>query len=285
MGIRHFDVAPMYGYGEAESCLGDLLRRHPDITVTTKYGIPPAKNSTLLRLGRPIAASIVKHIPVIKHRLVKVANTAATHNQPRPAFTAAQAAASLERSLHALHTSRIDLWLLHEPTAFDLHEEALLYFLEDQLAKGTIGGFGIGSSADKISALLTQHPACCRVLQSEWSVLNPAIPESSSFRIHHRALTSHFRALHTALIKNKTICQRWSQIVDADLNDPTHLARLMLKAALVLNPSSIILFSSKSPSHIRANYQTANDTSLEIPSRRFHALVQNEIHSFSLPIV
>ena len=27
-GIRHFDVAPMYGYGEAESCLGEFRARH-----------------------------------------------------------------------------------------------------------------------------------------------------------------------------------------------------------------------------------------------------------------
>ena len=41
-GIRHFDVAPMYGYGEAEGCLGEFLQRHrADVTVTTKYGIPP----------------------------------------------------------------------------------------------------------------------------------------------------------------------------------------------------------------------------------------------------
>ncbi|WP_433964054.1 aldo/keto reductase [Tunturiibacter gelidiferens] len=44
-GIRHFDVAPMYGYGEAEGCLGEFLQRHRhQITVTTKYGIPPQKN-------------------------------------------------------------------------------------------------------------------------------------------------------------------------------------------------------------------------------------------------
>ena len=36
-GIRHFDVAPRYGYGEAESCLGEFLQRHRgQVTVTTK---------------------------------------------------------------------------------------------------------------------------------------------------------------------------------------------------------------------------------------------------------
>ena len=44
-GIRHFDTAPMYGYGEAESCLWEFLSKHPgEMTVTTKFGIPSRKS-------------------------------------------------------------------------------------------------------------------------------------------------------------------------------------------------------------------------------------------------
>ena len=27
-GVRHFDVAPLYGFGQAEGCLGEFLARH-----------------------------------------------------------------------------------------------------------------------------------------------------------------------------------------------------------------------------------------------------------------
>jgi hypothetical protein len=50
----------------------------------------------------------------------------------------------------------------------------------------------------------------------------------------------------------------------------------MLKAALVMNPTSIILFSSKNPAHIQANVHTAADTSLEFPARQLYNLVQSE---------
>ncbi len=286
-GIRHFDVAPMYGYGEAEGCLGDLLQRHPskisDVTVATKYGIPPARHSSLLRLGRRIAGPAIVHLPALKQRLAGAANAVATRGQPRPSFTTAQAAASLERSLAALRTGRIDLWLLHEVTASDLEDEGLLRFLEDQIAQGIIGAFGIGSSADKLGALLQQRPAYCRTLQYEWSILSPPVPPPAvspafaPFRIHHRALSAHFRALHAALLQNKIVCHRWSQHVDADLSDANTLARLMLKAALVMNPASIVLFSSKHPRHIHANLETADDVSLEAPSRRLYGLAQTEI--------
>jgi D-threo-aldose 1-dehydrogenase len=39
-GVRHFDVAPLYGLGVAEKELGRLLLRVPaDVTVATKFGL------------------------------------------------------------------------------------------------------------------------------------------------------------------------------------------------------------------------------------------------------
>jgi D-threo-aldose 1-dehydrogenase len=280
-GIRHFDVAPRYGYGEGESCLGDFLEHHRgQITVTTKYGIAQPKKSAVVKLGRSIAGSILKQLPSLKHRLAKAAN-AATRNPERPAFTAAQAKVSLDRSLAALRTDHIDLWLLHEVTARDLQDDTLLLLLEAEVKKGTIGAFGIGSSVDKIPALLASHSAYCRTLQYEWSVLNAPIPDalilpSAPFRIHHRALTENFRGLHAALIKNQPLCQRWSASTNTDLSNAEALAYLMLKTSLVMNPASIILFSSKNPAHIHANVHTADDTSLELPARQLYNLVQTE---------
>src|ERR1035441_1591047 len=55
-GIRHFDVAPMYGFGQAEGCLGEFLGRHRgEVTVTTKYGIPPVRSQGWMGLARGAA--------------------------------------------------------------------------------------------------------------------------------------------------------------------------------------------------------------------------------------
>ena len=277
-GIRHFDVAPMYGYGEAESCLGEFLQDHRGrITVTTKFGIAPPKQSTLIKLGRSIAGPIVKQFPTLKPSLAHAAKSA-IRSAERPAFTAAEAKASLERSFAALRTGYIPLWLLHEATAADLHDDALLALLEAEIRKGTIGSFGIGSSADKVAALLATHPAYCRTLQYEWSVLDSQIPDgpSAPFRIHHGVFTPNFRALHAALMKNQPLCQRWSASTNTDLSNAESLANLLLKAALVMNPNSIILFSSKKIAHIHANVEAAADKTLELPARQLYDLVQAE---------
>jgi len=278
-GIRHFDVAPMYGYGEAEGCLGEFLQRHREqVTITTKYGIHPAKKSSLISVGRRVVGPVVRTFPGLKKRLASTANVA-TRNSEKATFTAEQAKASLERSLMALRTDHIDVWLLHEASAADLQDDALLDLLEEEVERGTIGTFGIGSEASKVAALVVEHPDYCHTLQYEWSVLNPSIEATSPsaqtrFRIHHRSLTNNFRALHHALVHNRQLCQLWSSSTGTDLSNAEDLGRLMLKAALVLNPVSVILFSSKNPQHIRFNVEVAGDRSLEVPARQLHKLIQ-----------
>lgn len=275
-GIRHFDVAPMYGYGEAEACVGEFRQRHRDeITITTKYGIPPARNSALLGIARRIAGPLVQHVPALKQRLSRAASAVAAPTE-KASFTAEQARASLERSLVALKTDRIDAWLLHDAEADDLRDDGLLRFLEDSVAKGILGTFGVGSDRNQVEALLRERAGYCRVLQYQWSIRDEAIAPGGPFRIHHRALTDNFRTLHAALITDSERCWRWSDEVGVDLDDRGILAAVMLKASFVFNPDSIVLVSTKNPNHIRENVRVAGEQALVAPARRLHALMQRE---------
>jgi D-threo-aldose 1-dehydrogenase len=275
-GIRHFDVAPMYGFGQAESCVGEFLGGHrADVTVTTKYGISPPKSQGLIGLARSVARPLVKALPGLKRGLSNVAGKAAAPVE-RASFTAQQARESLERSLRELKTDRINVWLLHEATAADLQDDGLLQLLEDAVAAGTVGIFGVGSERAKVEELARERPAYCQVLQFEWSVMDAPVPPMGSFRFHHRALTENFRGMHARLTQEKARCSAWSAAVGEDLADEEVLASLMLKAALVENPASVILFSSKNPAHMRHNVEVAEDVALEAPARRLYALVQGE---------
>jgi hypothetical protein len=55
----------------------------------------------------------------------------------------------------------------------------------------------------------------------------------------------------------------------------------MLKAALLLNPASIILFSSKTPTHIQNNVRLASDPTLDQAVLKLHHLVQIERDNIS----
>jgi aryl-alcohol dehydrogenase-like predicted oxidoreductase len=288
-GIRHFDVAPMYGYGEAEGCLGEFLRRHSDqITFTTKFGISPEEGRAIARIGRTVLRPIVKQFPGLKQQLSRSGppvlpvafppvEKTPPPKAPNPIFTAEEARRSLQRSLVALKADYIDVLLLHDVKADDLIDDSLLRLLEDFVQSGTIGTFGVGTDRNQIDPLLRCHPSCCQVLQYEWSILNPVPTYTNIFRIHHRSLTGNFRSLHASLLAEKNRCTRWSQSVGADLADIDVLANLMLKAALVLNPESVILFSSKNPAHIQANVELASDESLTSAAIALYRIVQAEM--------
>lgn len=275
-GIRHFDVAPMYGYGEAESCLGEFVARHrEDVTVTTKYGIAAPKRGGVLRAARRVVGPLVQRVPALKKRLARAAGAVAAPAE-RSRFSAEEARGSLENSLRALQTGYIDVLLLHEAEAGDLTDEGLLRFLEDARAEGKIGSFGVGSDTAKTGALLRERPEYCRVVQHDWSVLEPLEAPGSSFHIHHRALTDRLGTLHAELVADAERCRRWSEEVGRDLARRETLAALMLKAALVLYPGTVLLVSSKSAAHIRDNVHVADDAGLEGPARRLYELVQRE---------
>ena len=285
-GIRHFDTAPMYGYGEAEGCLGEFLNRHRgEITVTTKFGIPPAESGLLKRTGRAIARPLLQRFPAVTRQLRR--GTRPEHDTPvkaapiaNPIFNAERARASLEKSLAALRTDRIDLWLLHDVKVIDLvadsRNDALLRVLEDAVREGKVGLFGVGSDRETIPEFVEKRPEYCAVVQYEWSVLNEPPPSELRLRIHHRALSQNYRALAETLSAASDRCKRWSEEVGADLARPDVLAHLMLKAACVLNPEGIALFSSKLPGHIRENVAVAEDAALVGPARRLYQLVQQE---------
>ena len=274
-GIRHFDVAPMYGYGEAENCLGEFRAHHGDITITTKYGIAPPKRGGVLRAARRIVGPMLQRVPALKRRVARAAGAVAAPAE-KSRFSADEARASLENSLRALRTDFIDVWLLHEAEASDLTDDSLLNFLHEAVAQKKIGSFGVGSNSEKLPALLRERPAYCQVVQHDWSILDPAEPRGAAFHIHHRALTDRLHTLHHNLVADQERCRRWSEITGHELARREQLAALMLKAALILHPDTILLVSSKNPAHIRENVHVAEDASLEQPAMRLYELVQRE---------
>jgi D-threo-aldose 1-dehydrogenase len=277
-GIRHIDVAPMYGWGAAEICVGEFLRRKGgDATVTTKYGIPPPRGQSLAGLARHLARPVIKALPGMKQRLARAAK--ATLGESRKAtFSAAEARASLDRSRKVMQTERIDLWLMHDVSAANITDPALLSFMREAVTAGIIGDFGASHGVAEIPALYEQRPEYCRVLQFEWSVREPVPQFPGSFRIHHRSLAHNFSALRAELGQRPDLRRKWSDELGCDLGMPETLSALMLKAALVLNPESIVLVSSQSPAHIAANVRTAEDATLEETARRFYGLVQRDLN-------
>jgi D-threo-aldose 1-dehydrogenase len=280
-GIRHFDVAPAYGHGQAERCLGKFLRgKREQVTVATKYGILPPTRAGLLGAAHSVVRPVAARLPGVRKRLAQ----AAAGLRSKASFFAEEARRSLEHSRRELGIDFIDLWLLHEATADDLDGSDLLPFLQEMQHRGLIGAYGVGAERGRLNELWRRHGDYCRVLQFEWSVLEKnqaAFP--GVFVIRHRAISGAVGAFGYRFQQDAGLCRRWSNAVDLDLSDTKLLAGVLLQAALVENPKGMVLFSSRVSEHIRENVQAAQETGARARGKRLLELVAKKRDEIRTP--
>lgn len=163
-GIRHFDTAPSYGNGGSEAVLGTILAGVPDVTITTKVGIPrpdqPARSLPAQVLYRTMVRPLLSRLPATKARLVRMISGGggATPDRglPRRRLCRDEVVRALEESLKQLRRNRVDLYLVHEPNQFELTDDLRELFSTLQ-QNGMIGAFGLawGGVADAGTAFGT----------------------------------------------------------------------------------------------------------------------------------
>lgn len=144
-GFTHFDTAPYYGFGIAERDLAPALRRHQNLTVTTKVGLYPAGGTNqpaALVLARKAAGRLLP-------ALSKVTAD----------WAVARARTALDDSLERLGRQHIELYLLHEPELPLLATDEWLGWLQREKSAGRIGSFGIALEAARLEPFLaTKSP-------------------------------------------------------------------------------------------------------------------------------
>lgn len=272
-GIRHFDVAPSYGHGFAEHCVGKFLRGKADTTITTKYGILPPAQAGLLEIARTAVRPLAAQFPWMRERAAKRASAL----KSKARFCAEEARSSLEGSLRKLQVERVDFWLLHEVTAEDLAESDLLPQLNAMQGKGKIGMHGVGAERRKLDRVWQSHREYCPVAQYEWSILESGETRfPGAFCIQHRAVSGALPALQKAMERDPELCRRWSDSLNADLSHAEDCAALLVNLALLRNPDGIILFSSRNVAHIQAHARACGSVQWKLRATRFHELLRTQ---------
>lgn len=252
-GIRHFDVARMYGLGASEKELGTLLRsKRSQVTVATKFGIEPTLATRCLSsLQAPIRWCFTR-LPGLKAAAVET-------RQPlyRPKrFTPDSLRASLDMSLRQLGTDYVDILFLHEPMPGDYIADELNDSLRHLQAQGKILRFGMSSTADSLRSLIGRHPGLTSVLQFDNDATGrqinglPLPPHSSLFT---------FAPFTTALPLVRARCEQVPSVVEnvaerigIDLRSHQEQIRLLLSYAFHANPQGTVVFASTNVDHIAA---------------------------------
>jgi len=242
-GITHFDTARAYGYGEAESALGDFLAsRRGEVTVTTKLGMLPPRRSRALQGAKALGRAGARVLPALRPLLRRGAQSMAESG----AFDPAAARASLETSLRELRVETVDLLLLHECRPADLETEGLLDFLEQAVAEGKVRAFGIGTDRASTAAIVASRPEFARIVQVRQTVADPALdlPPGVGL-ITHSAVVPLVEG-----VSERARAEGWSRET---------VGRLLLAGGLRANPAGAVLFSSTDEGRIRANAALADE--------------------------
>jgi D-threo-aldose 1-dehydrogenase len=263
-GITHFDVARLYGHGEAERHLGAFLRpRRDSVTVTTKVGLLPPGGPARLRLVRA-------------GRRLLGSPTAGVRR-----FAVADVRSSVEASLNKLGTDHVDLLLLHDCRPDDVTED-LVELLDDCIRRGLTRATGIATGVGATAALLERERSFPSVIQIPFSVLDGG---RSPFppAIVHSVLAQDLPRMRKVLSVADARAARWSRTIGVDCSDAGSIAQFVLACALDVSANRIVLFSSQHPERVRANAEVLSRPPLTPDLRAALAAMRAELNAGDQP--
>ncbi len=263
-GARHFDVAPSYGLGTAERTLGRALgKRRDEVAIVTKVGICRPAVSPVKQVARSLLAPVRARLrgSRLSQAVVRAAGPARSLD-----FSPAYVAQSLEESLTALGTDRVEGFLLHMPTLEDLGDE-LLAVLETARQSGRARSIGTATTREETARILEAYPGFFDVVQYSWSALDAPLETTGPFRITHRALLRALGPLEDWLAAEPDRLAQASAQSGLDFADSRVLSRALIGAALVENVGGTVLVASRDIARTRANVETALDPDTRIAGR------------------
>lgn len=254
-GIRLFDTARSYGYGESEALLGKFLtNRREQAIVITKFGILPQQSAAWKRWAKPAVRTVLRFVPSARGILQNsLAAQASAGN-----FDANTMRSSLEESLRQLRTDYVDVLLAHEAPVSIMAQDDLMASLEDIVHAGKARRAGVSSTGQDAVILASQAPPILSVLQypaagiSRW----PHGLSEERWRIANHpfggaVLARKHLELFAALAGNLSLDRT---LRDKLIGDPSErLAEFCFAQTMRASHPQVIVTSMLQPKHLKAN--------------------------------
>lgn len=168
-GIRLFDTARSYGYGESEALLGEFLSgRRDQAIVVTKFGIVPAQMPAWKKVARSVARGVLAVAPSARSFVRKGAANQMSYGH----FTPEVLTQSLDKSLRMLKTDYVDVLLMHSPPVSVLEQYDLLNSMQRLVKDGKVRVAGISGETDVVSETMCRHTPGLRAMQFPCNVFD-----------------------------------------------------------------------------------------------------------------
>lgn len=269
IGIRHFDVAPIYGLGRAESELASIIGScRSDITVTSKVGLYLTPFASALGYCQQAPRAILRRLPSGNAQLKRSAAGPDSGKLGSAFYTsswdAQRAQASLRRSLARLDTDYLDYFLVHDPSEAPIGTvRPLLDFLSETSALGTVKFWGLtGTLSHAFFQTITGAGYAPPIHQLHDDVFSAVLPAAQSPCPRHftfGALARPLPLITGYLVSDEGPRRYWNNLFGFDLLTDGRLSRLLLAEALRRNPGGTILISTTQPRRLLAAIAATED--------------------------
>lgn len=271
-GIRHFDVAPMYGLGDAEAELGEFARDHPDgLVLATKFGIEPTAFARgLARLQGPIRAQL-RRSTTMQRRAQAAARgprdgIAGGLLYRASGYDGRAARSALQKSLRHLARGHVDLFLLHDASPRAVPADVAEY-LEDARGRGLIRLWGVaGPTRDALAIAGRLGPRS--VVQVPFDGMRrDDFAAAASWPGGSISYGVVDRVLKRIGSVDPASRRKWSDAVGVDVGDLSQLAAALVVDASRSNPSGVVLYSTTRPDRIAPIVRAVEDEATWMPHR------------------
>ena len=266
-GITLFDTARSYGYGDAETVLGEFLRGKRDrAIVATKFGISPQNPGRLKRMAVPVARAVMNlKVPGVRN----LARRGRPYRASFGNFTVELLRASLETSLKQLRTDYVDILFLHEANVSAMRQQDLMAECDALIFAGKVRRVGLYASTEVVAEGLASGPATLSAMQFGANCFDPIatrmgrINQRAALLIGNHPFGSRQRvAEFTGTLAGMFSDQAVSTALREKLRDPNW--QLVLEAILGVGLSSTgahaMVFSMMREDHLRANIRAIEGT-------------------------
>jgi aryl-alcohol dehydrogenase-like predicted oxidoreductase len=283
-GIRLFDTARSYGYGESEALLGEFITgRRDQAIIATKFGILAAHQSSWKRAAKNVAQKLLVLAPSVHSLLRKGAAGEFSHNQ----FTIPVLHQSIGESLRKLKTDYVDMLFLHAAPASVLEQDDLLEAMGRLVETGKVRVAGLSAEPNVVALAMKQEMRPLRAMQFPRNVFNASSgADTIQANIHRYALLANHpyggvarvrrcREILLALREN----QELEPVLKEKLGtlDDDVFADVVLNVILRDSDIQVVIPAMMRPEHIRVNVRAVTNscfTSQEIGQIR-QAIAQN----------
>lgn len=243
-GIRHFDVAPLYGLGSAEKELGRALEQCAhQTTVATKYGLQPTRIAQALSVVQGPLRRILKASPGLRNLARSYGGSSAV--EPVPSIDDLNT--SVSRSLEHLRRDAVDLLLLHDIV---WSKEWSDVWMEASTTDGQpFRELGIASRRELLSGYPDYVASGSHRVQTE---ANPfEVREGHHGSIYYGLVSGHLEVFTSFLSESAASQASLERLIGAPLRSTTDLVVFLCALQMARSRDSIVLIGSTKPRNIQ----------------------------------